>query len=116
MWLHGHSSHHVKAVEVYQGKLILYSCGDFLNDYEGISGYEDFRGDLALMYFASLDASTGNLGSLAMTPLQMRRFRLNRVSRADAEWLRDTLSREEEKFGTRVRLEPDQTLSLIHPS
>ncbi len=34
--IHGHSSHHVKAFEVYKGKLILYGCGDFLNDYEGI--------------------------------------------------------------------------------
>ena len=111
--IHGHSSHHVKAVEVHQGKLILYGCGDFLNDYEGISGYEDFRGDLALMYFPSLDPSTGEVVSLAMTPLQIQRFRLNRASRADAEWLRDILNREGEKFGTRVRLEPDHTLSLL---
>jgi poly-gamma-glutamate capsule biosynthesis protein CapA/YwtB (metallophosphatase superfamily) len=47
-----------------------------------------------------------------MTPLQIRRFRLNRVSPADGEWLSEVLSREGEKFGTRVRLEPDQTLSL----
>jgi len=84
-----------------------------LNDYEGISGYDDFRGDLALMYFAGPDPSTGELVSLAMTPLQMQRFRLNRASRADAEWLRDILNREGEKFGTRVRLEPDHTLSLL---
>ena len=24
-------------------RLALYGCGDFLNDYEGISGYEMFR-------------------------------------------------------------------------
>ncbi len=48
--VHGHSSHHPKAIEVYRDRLILYGCGDFLNDYEGISGYEEFRGDLSLMY------------------------------------------------------------------
>ena len=37
--VHGHSSHHPKAIEVYEGRLILYGCGDFLNDYEGIAGY-----------------------------------------------------------------------------
>jgi poly-gamma-glutamate synthesis protein (capsule biosynthesis protein) len=36
--VHGHSSHHAKAAEVYRTKLILYGCGDFLNDYEGIGG------------------------------------------------------------------------------
>jgi len=37
--IHGHSSHHPKAIEIYRNRLILYGCGDFLNDYEGIKGY-----------------------------------------------------------------------------
>ena len=49
--VHGHSSHHVRPLEVYRGKLILYGAGDFLNDYEGIEGNEGYRDDLALMYF-----------------------------------------------------------------
>jgi poly-gamma-glutamate synthesis protein (capsule biosynthesis protein) len=39
--IHGHSSHHVRGIEVYRNKLILYGCDDFLKDYEGISGYPD---------------------------------------------------------------------------
>mgnify|MGYP001558666949 CR=1 FL=1 len=35
--VHGHSSHHLRRIEVYRGKLVLYGCGDFLDDYEGIS-------------------------------------------------------------------------------
>lgn len=66
--IHGHSSHHVKAIEVYKDKLILYGCGDFLNDYEGIGGYEEFRADLALMYFATVEPSTGKVFDLHMTP------------------------------------------------
>jgi poly-gamma-glutamate capsule biosynthesis protein CapA/YwtB (metallophosphatase superfamily) len=54
--VHGHSSHHSKAIEVYKDKLILYGCGDFLDDYEGIAGYEEFRSHLVLAYFATLDA------------------------------------------------------------
>ncbi|MFD2270191.1 CapA family protein [Undibacterium arcticum] len=57
--VHGHSAHHVKGIEVYHGRPILYGCGDFLNDYEGIGGYEAYRSDLALMYFPTLDAATG---------------------------------------------------------
>jgi len=30
--VHGHSSHHPKAIEVYRGKLIRYGCGDLIND------------------------------------------------------------------------------------
>ena len=34
--VHGHSSHHPRPIEVYQRRLILYGCGDFIDDYEGI--------------------------------------------------------------------------------
>ena len=109
--IHGHSSHHVKAIEVYRNKLILYGCGDFLNDYEGIGGTEGFRSDLALMYFATVDSATGKLAALQMTPTQIRRFKVNRASAADALWLKNTLNREGSKFKTRVKL--DQANRLI---
>src|SRR3989440_7030965 len=59
--VHGHSSHHVKGIEVFKSRLILYRCGDFLADYEGIIGYETFRGDLALMYLSVLDHDSGEV-------------------------------------------------------
>ncbi|MEE9301790.1 MAG: CapA family protein [Alphaproteobacteria bacterium] len=110
--VHGHSSHHAKAIEVYRGKPILYSCGDFLNDYEGIGGYESFRNDLVLTYFLSIARSEGRLVGLDMTPFRIRNFRLNRASRDDARWLGDTLTREGRRFGTRADLKDDNTLAL----
>ena len=107
--VHGHSSHHPKPIEVYNGKLILYGCGDFLNDYEGIS---DFRSHLVLMYFVTVDPSTGKLQRLLMTPLEIRRFRLNHVHRRDAEWLRNTLTREGKQTATEVTLTADEHLLL----
>jgi poly-gamma-glutamate synthesis protein (capsule biosynthesis protein) len=100
--IHGHSSHHAKGIEVYRNRLILYGCGDFLNDYEGISGNEAYRGDLGLMYFARVDPVTGGLLSLNMTPMQVRHFRVNRASPVDTAWLAGVLSREGKKFGTSV--------------
>ena len=110
--IHGHSSHHVKGIEVYRDRLIIYGSGDFLNDYEGISGYEYFRDDLGLMYFVSVDSLTGKLTRLQMTPTQIRHFRVNRASKSDALWLRDILNREGEIFGTRLKLNRDNTLTL----
>jgi Putative enzyme of poly-gamma-glutamate biosynthesis (capsule formation) len=110
--IHGHSSHHPKGIEVYKDRPIIYGCGDFLNDYEGIAGYEEFRSDLALMYFVSIEGATGTLIRFEMTPMQIRRFRANRAEREDALWLRDTLSREGEKLGTRTELQEDNTLTL----
>ena len=110
--IHGHSSHHVKGIEVYRQKLILYGCGDFLNDYEGIGGYEEFRADLSLMYFATLDPLTGRLVKLQLVPTQIRRFKIHRASKVDTLWLKDTLNREGAKFGTRVKLSENNRLIL----
>lgn len=111
--IHGHSAHHAKGIEVYQGRPILYGCGDFLNDYEGIRGYEKFRDDLAIMYFLVIDPSDGQLVRLDMTPLQIRNFRLNHATHKDAQWLHRTLNREGKELGTQVDLAADNNLRLV---
>jgi poly-gamma-glutamate synthesis protein (capsule biosynthesis protein) len=113
--VHGHSSHHPIAMEVYRNRLILYGCGDFLNDYEGISGYEEFLDDLTLMYFASVDLTSGNLLGLDMIPLQIRRFQLAHASSEDTDLLLETLDHECRKLGARVTRKPDGRLALSWP-
>ena len=110
--IYGHSSHHSKGIEVYRGKPILYGCGDFLNDYEGITGYKEYRSHLVLMYFVRLDVVTGRLLALGMTPLEIKRFRLHNASGPDALWLRDVLHREGKRLGTKVILGADNHLAL----
>jgi poly-gamma-glutamate synthesis protein (capsule biosynthesis protein) len=110
--VHGHSSHHVKTIEVYRGRLILYGCGDFLTDYEGISGYEWFRGDLALLYLVRIDPAGGGLVDVRLVPFQSRRFRLTRASTTDTRWLRDLLNELGAPVGTQVELGGDNCLTL----
>jgi len=71
--VHGHSSHHAKAAEVYQDRLILYGCGDFLNDYEGIDKNNAFRSDLTLMYLVDFNP-LGHLAETQLIPMQIRRL------------------------------------------
>jgi len=111
--VHGHSSHHARPIETYREKLILYGCGDFINDYEGISGYERYRDDLALMFFPSLDPATGRLVALQVTPMQIRKLRLNRASAEDARWLCNVLNRISEPFGVRLDPMSDGALTLV---
>ncbi|HLS79881.1 MAG TPA: CapA family protein [Steroidobacter sp.] len=113
--VYGHSSHHPKPIEVHRGKLILYGCGDLLNDYEGIGGYEHFRSELGLMYFPEIDCATGNLVRLTMTPTRIRRLRINLADRSEARWLSAALSRECQPFGASVRLLPEGGLALEWP-
>jgi poly-gamma-glutamate capsule biosynthesis protein CapA/YwtB (metallophosphatase superfamily) len=109
--VYGHSSHHPRPIEVYRGRLILYGCGDLVNDYEGIQPYRAFRDDLRLMYFVSV-GSDGALAELRMVPMRVRRMRLERASRADGEWLRASVKNASERFGTRIGSDADGMLML----
>lgn len=110
--VYGHSSHHPRPIEVHRNRLILYGCGDFIDDYEGIEGYEPYRDDLVLMYFATLSAVSGELTALQMTPMQIRKMTLNTPSQADAAWTRGTLERVNGPYGTHTDLTERGTLLL----
>ena len=110
--IHGHSSHHPRPIEVYRGKLILYGCGDCIDDYEGITGYENYRDDLRLLYFPSLASGTGELAALVMVPMQARNMRLRHASTADARWLAATLADISHRFGSRIEYRPGGRLIL----
>jgi len=110
--VHGHSSHHPRPIEVYRGKLILYGCGDCIDDYEGITGHRAYRPDLRLLYFASLDPGTGQLAALRMAPMHAEKMRLRHAPAADRQWLTAILDRISHGFGTRIDLRPDGMLAL----
>jgi len=111
--VHGHSSHHVKGIEVYRDRPILYGCGDFIDDYEGIGGHEAYRADLALMYFLTIDVATGKLRRFEMAPTRMRGFRVQRARDPDTAWLLERINGEGEKFGTRAERQTDDVLLLL---
>jgi poly-gamma-glutamate synthesis protein (capsule biosynthesis protein) len=110
--VYGHSSHHPLGLEVYRGKPVIYGCGDLIDDYEGISGYEEYRTGLALLYLVTLDTVRGELVSLEMVPLHRNRFRLERAARDDVDWLAKTLDRESRLLGAQVTRSADATLRL----
>lgn len=92
--IHGHSSHHFKEIEIYNDKLILYGCGDLINDYEGIKGYEMYRDDLGFLYFPEVDAKTGKTLKLSLLPTRLKQLHLTKPTPEDMEWMTETLNRE----------------------
>ncbi len=110
--VHGHSSHHFKAIEVFRNRPILYGCGDLINDYEGIAGFETFRSDLVLIYLLDISKADRRLVALDMLPFRIGGFRLNQTSRSDADWIRRKIGSECRAFGGSVTLEDDDSLSL----
>jgi len=113
--VHGHSSHHPRPLESYRGKLITHGCGDLINDYEGIGGREEYRDDLRLLYFVTVNPDDGRFHDVRITPMRSRRMRLERVRAEDARWVRDVLDRISRAYGSRVERNPDDTLT-VRPS
>jgi poly-gamma-glutamate synthesis protein (capsule biosynthesis protein) len=110
--VHGHSSHHPRPIGLHDGHLVLYGCGDLINDYEGIGGNEAYRPELRLLYLARIGRRTGRLEQLKLLPVMARRFRLEWAPEADIGWLVDLLDRYGRPFGTGARLGSDGTLSV----
>uniref|UniRef100_A0A7S4RXS8 Capsule synthesis protein CapA domain-containing protein n=1 Tax=Ditylum brightwellii TaxID=49249 RepID=A0A7S4RXS8_9STRA len=85
--VYGHSSHHMRGMEVYKGKLILYGTGDIINDYEGFENRgEDKYNRLGGIFIADVDASSGKLKQLQIVPMFMNRLRLERYKKGSQIW------------------------------
>ncbi len=100
--IHGHSSHHILGMEVYKGKPIIYGCGDFINDYEGIGGQELFRGDISMMFFIAFDTTGWKLQNVILIPLIKHQFTLKKPSVKDYKFIEAKLNLMGEQFKNRV--------------
>jgi poly-gamma-glutamate synthesis protein (capsule biosynthesis protein) len=106
--VHGHSSHHPLPIEVAAGKLVLYGCGDLINDYEGIEPRADGRrSDIGCLYAATLGRADGRLQALEIVPLQLRRFRLSPPDAVALRGLHRLLDPGCRKLGTRIDVGAD---------
>lgn len=75
--IHGHSSHHIRGIELYKNKLILYGAGDFVNDYEAIPSSYDTAGAL---YVIDLDDSEFTLTGIRFIPFEMKELRCRQIT------------------------------------
>lgn len=111
--VHGHSSHHVQGVERYRGKLIIYGCGDFVDDY---AVHADYRNDLSAVWRVLVKETDGGgrslvLDRLEIFPTRIERFRASLLDRRDEDhvWLRRRIEVLSGELGTVVNedLGPD---------
>jgi len=110
--VHGHSSHHPRPIEVYRGRLILYGCGDLINDYEGIGSQGVFDPSAVCLYFAQLSRETGELKQLEIVPMQLRRLRLAHATPAARRSLQSLFETEGRHFKTGVQVQADGNWQL----
>ncbi|KAJ9624596.1 uncharacterized protein PV06_06406 [Exophiala oligosperma] len=87
--IHGHSSHHIQGVEVYKGKLIVYGCGDFVDDYAVDSAW---RNDLSAAWRVTVGETTADrlaVKKLEVFPNRIQKFqaRLLEAEDEDHKWV-----------------------------
>ncbi|KAJ9620205.1 hypothetical protein H2203_007970 [Taxawa tesnikishii (nom. ined.)] len=91
--VHGHSSHHVQGVEIYKERLIVYGCGDFVDDY---AVNDEFRNDLSAVWRVSVEPvrveggegkGEGGLRvkSLEVFPTRIERFQAEVLEQGDPD-------------------------------
>lgn len=73
--IHGHSSHHFRPIEVYNNKLILYGCGDLINDYETIGDHDAYFPHVNIAYYPSYNLSRQLIG-LTLVPYTLKNLQL----------------------------------------
>lgn len=110
--IHGHSSHHVLAMEVYKEKPVLYGCGDFINDYEGIDTQQIFRDDISMMFFITMNAKSKKLTDVTLVPLIKHQFSLKKLSEEDFWYLESNINQIGKQFFTWVKREKNDAFSF----
>ena len=114
--VHGHSSHHVQGVEAYKGKLVIYGCGDFVDDYALV---EEYRNDLGGVWRVVVqqkqqqgderDGAKVLVKRLEMFPTKIEKFAARRLKaeEEDARWVRGKVKELSEELGTEVVVEEE---------
>ncbi|KAI9669676.1 MAG: hypothetical protein M1831_007372 [Alyxoria varia] len=99
--IHGHSSHHVQGVEKYKDSVIIYGCGDFVDDYALVA---DYRNDLSAVWRVSVVEegvdTKPRIEKLEVFPTKIKQFQACRLEQneADHEWVRDKIVECSKKF------------------
>lgn len=91
----GHSNHTPQGVELYKGKAIIYSMGDFLDDY-AVDSHE--RNDLSFLFV--LETDRGRVARLTLYPTCIEDCRVRHAREPEWRFLLHTMRAKCKAFGT----------------
>lgn len=72
--IHGHSSHIPMEVERHGNGLILYGCGDVINDYEGKPKLQKLKADTGALFVVEADIASRELTCCHTIPIRRKGF------------------------------------------
>lgn len=93
-----------QGIEHYHGSVIIYGCGDFVDDY---AVDQRFRSNLSFVYVIHLDPQTATWHHMELVPTKIRTLGVTQATEDDdREWLARVLARLSEEYGTKVEKHP----------
>lgn len=95
----GHSAHVFQALEVRDGKPIIFDAGDFLDDYAVDAR---LRNDWSFIYLVEIDACERRVTHVRMIPVRLTYARVDVAQAAEAEAIRQRMVERCADFGTRL--------------
>ena len=91
----GHSNHTPQGIEIYRDKVVLYSAGDFVDDY---AVDPDERNDLSFLFVLELDGA--RVERLVLHPVAIEGCRVRRAKGAEVTFLQESMRTRCAAFGT----------------
>jgi poly-gamma-glutamate synthesis protein (capsule biosynthesis protein) len=95
----GHSNHSVQGIELYRRRPIMYSTGDFVDDY-AVDRVE--RNDLSFLFV--LEVERHAVTALTLYPTAIEDFHVRRAAGAEVDFLMHRISTLSAELGTQVRV------------
>jgi poly-gamma-glutamate synthesis protein (capsule biosynthesis protein) len=96
----GHSNHTPQGIEIYKGKPMLYSTGDFVDDY-AVDQLE--RNDLCFLFILELRGR--DIAGITLHPVRIENCRVRLAHGGEADFLRRNFQAKCALFGTTVRFD-----------
>jgi poly-gamma-glutamate synthesis protein (capsule biosynthesis protein) len=93
----GHSNHTPQGIELYKGKVILYSTGDFIDDY---AVDKDERNDLSFLFILELER--GRIARIVLYPVCIEDLYVRLAKDQEFTFLQRTMQAKCATFGTAV--------------
>jgi len=96
----GHSNHTAQGIEIYKGKAILYSTGDFIDDY-AVDPTE--RNDLSFLFILELER--GRIARIVLHPVCIEDLYVRLAKDQEVAFLQKTMLAKCKPFGTMMEVE-----------
>lgn len=96
----GHSNHTPQGIELYKGKAILYSAGDFVDDY---MVDKDERNDHSFLFV--LEGEKGCIGRIRLNPVRIEDLGVRLANEQEWQFLTRTMQAKCKAFGTTMKVE-----------